>query len=526
MTEQSSIFRTSNLTALSPAHLNRTPVAQFEIWVDRFPESVAITGSEGILTYLQVEQRANQIAHALSSAGVQKGDMVTVFLHRGPDLVCALLGVLKAGAVFVSLDPRTPGKALAGVLSSVDCAFVWSRRSLVSFLPRTSSRILLYDEPGWIESQPVTRIEPPAGPDEAACVLFTSGSDGHSKAVLYLHRNLAVRFATTLHLSGFDQFSIFAQSSPVTSIDAIDEMFLPLVSGGSTAILPYETVTSPHQLIDSLSAFQVTHILLVPSLLRVILAAEENLAEKMARLRTWMIGGEPLMASLAQQFFQQIPGATLINFYGLTEGDACFHMVSPASPYDLRVPIGSPVPDTGVYLLDETLNPVPMGEPGEICLSGEGLFHEYLNCPELNARRWSSNPFAANVSEARLFHTGDMGRLRADGEMEYLGRRDRNVQIRGFRVELSDVETILSRHPAVDQCVLVARQSTGNGGTQPKHQTYIVAYAILKRGERASSHDLRDFLKDHLPEYAVPAMVTVLDEFPLSPNGKVDLQAL
>lgn len=476
-----------------------------------------------MLTFLEVEQRANQIAHALRAAGVQRGDIVALFLERGPSLVCALMGALKSGAAFMALDPKTPRELLGRIFASVDRRFVLTSRGLAPSLPTTSAQQLLIDE---ATDRPAARLLSVADPNDPSCVLFTSGSAGHPKAVLYLHRNLAARLSNTIQASGFDQFGVFAQSSPVTSIDAIDEILLPLVSGGCTAILPYDTVTSPYRLIGSLSAQSVTHILLVPSLLRVILSAEEDLDTKLDSLRTWMIGGEPLTAALTRQFYQQLPRAVLINFYGLTEGDGTFHAASPAFQYDTGVPIGRAVPDTQVHLLDEDLNPVPAGQLGEICLAGEGLSHKYLNCPELNAERWVSNPFASNGSYARLFRSGDMGRLNSYGEIEYLGRRDRLVKVRGFRVELGEVEAALFQHPAVEQCVTVAKQPGGNGSASLQHQTYLVAYAVLKRRQRASSHNLRDFLKDRLPDSALPAMIFILDSFPLSPNGKVDFHVL
>jgi len=513
-------------TTVSPIRLAGIPHILFETWADLFPESTAVNGENGTLTYLDVEQRANQLANALRSAGVQQGDLVALFLERGPDLVCALMGILKSGAAFVALDPKTPKEALARVFDSVDCKFLLSRSTLTAGLPPTSAQVLLLDDGAWLSHYPVSRPILLAGPHDPACVLFTSGSSGKPKAVLYLHRNLAVRFSNTTRVSGFDQFSVFAQSSPVTSIDAIDEILLPLVNGGCTSILPYDTVTNPHRLIESLTTHGVTHILLVPSLLRVILAAAEDLHTNLAALQTWMIGGEPLTSVLACQFYEQLPRAVLINFYGLTEGDATYHVTSPGFHYDTNVPIGRAVQDTRVYLLDENLKAVPDGQAGEICLAGEGLSDKYLNCPELNVERWVSNPFATDGSYARLFRTGDTGRINSDGEIEYLGRRDRLVKVRGFRVELGEVEAALAQHPAVDQGVAVAKQPGGNGGVSLRHQTYIVAYAVLKPGETATSHDLRDFLKDHLPDHAMPAMIFLLDMLPLSPNGKIDFHAL
>jgi amino acid adenylation domain-containing protein len=436
------------------------------------------------------------------------------------------MGILKSGAAFVAFDPQTPKEALARIFNSVDCRFLLSRSTLTAGLPPNSAQVLLLDDSAWFSCQPVSRPMPLAGPHDPACVLFTSGSSGKPKAVLYLHRNLAARFSNTTRVSGFDQFSVFSQSSPVTSIDAIDEILLPLVSGGCTSILLYDTVTNPHQLIEALSTYSVTHILLVPSLLRVILAAAEDLHTNLAALRTWMIGGEPLSGALTRQVYEKLPTAVLINFYGLTEGDATCHVTLSGFPYDTNVPIGRPVQDTRVYLLDENLNPIPDGQAGEICLAGEGISYKYLNCPELNTERWVSNPFATDGSYARLFRTGDMGRINSDGEIEYLGRRDRLIKVRGFRVELGEVEAALAQHPAVDQGVAVAKQPGGAEDVSLRHQTYIVAYVVLKRGKAATSHDLRDFLKNRLPDHAMPSIIFLIDALPLSPNGKVDFHAL
>lgn len=513
-------------TTVSPIRLAGIPHILFETWADLYPESPAVKGENGSLTYLEVEQRANQIANGLRSAGVGRGDLVALFLERGPELVCAILGILKSGAAFVALDPKTPKEALARIFDSVDYRFLLSRRMLTAGLPLTSSQVLLLDSTDWLSCHSVSRPMSLAGLQDPACVLFTSGSSGKPKAVLYLHRNLAARFSNTTQLSGFDPFSVFAQSSPITSIDAIDEILVPLVNGGCTSILSYDTVTNPHKLIESLAADTVTHILLVPSLLRVILATTEDLPAKLAALRTWMIGGEALTATLARQFYERLPKATLINFYGLTEGDATYHITSPVPQYDTNVPIGHPVQDTKVYLLDEHLKPVADGQVGEICLAGEGLSHQYLNCPELNTERWVSNPFVTDDSYARLFRTGDLGRINSEGEIEYLGRRDRLVKVRGFRVELGEVEAALAQHPAMDQCVAVAKSPDSHEGVSSRSQVYIVVYAVLKRGEIATSHDLHEFLKDRLPDHAVPAVIFLLDALPLSPNGKVDFHVL
>ncbi|HUE99713.1 MAG TPA: amino acid adenylation domain-containing protein [Anaerolineales bacterium] len=517
----------SRVSLVSPAEAQKIPVtlndtgtddsrsdellAMFETWVDRIPESVAVASQNGTLSYAELELRANQISHELQSAGVQEGDVIAIFLERGLDLVCAQLGVLKSGAAFAALDSRAPKDALNRIFAAVDCPIILTLRALASGLPTVPARIFFLDDPTWSVSQPMRHPTTPICPDDPACILFTSGSTGHPKAVLYLHRNLAARFSNNVRVGGVNRATVFAQSSPITSIDAIDEIFLPLVSGGRTVILPYETVANPRRLVACLSAHQVTHMLLVPSLLRVIFSAEENVDKKLSALKNWMIGGEPLTGALTREFHKKLPNAILINYYGLTEGDASYHVTSPAFEYATSVPIGRPAGNTKIYLLDEYLNLVPEGQAGEIYLAGDGLFYEYFNCPELNAERWISNPFGSDGSYARLFRTGDMGRLRPDGEIEYVGRRDRMVKVRGFRVELGEVEALLSQYPAVDQCVVVAKQPAADGENCLVQQIQIVAYAVLKHGETASSQDLRDYLQGHLPDYALPSLVLTLD---------------
>lgn len=502
------------------------PHTMFEAYADRFPEAPGLLDDDVALTYAQLEQRSNRIAHALSASGVQKGDLVAVGLERGPDLVCSILGILKAGAAFAPIDPWAPAESLARILSTVDCAFLLTRADLAPGLPASAARTLLLDDPAWLADQPDSRPLLRVDRDDPACVLFTSGSSGQPKAVLYLHRNLTSRLLNSVEIAGLDRTAVFAQTSPLTSIDAMDEMLLPLVSGGSLAILPYETVTDPHRLIDVLSARQVTHILLVPSLLRVILSAGEDLLERLGALKTWIIGGEPLTAALTREFYDALPQAVLINYYGLTEGDACYHVTSPDYQYMTLVPIGRPVRNARVYLLDEHLSPVPAGKAGEICIAGDGLSHCYVNCPELNAERWTANPFETDPAYARLFRTGDMGRYRYDGEIEFLGRRDRMVKVRGFRVELGEVEAVLAQHPAVRHCAVTAKHPSEEGQGSLAEKTYLVAYVTLEPGQQASEEELREFLRSRLPEFAVPSRVLLLESMPLTPNGKVDVLAL
>lgn len=495
--------RTQTLCALIESQADRTP--------DR---PAAVMGAES-LSYADLVRRANRVAAALAAHGTGPGSFVGIHLERGFDLLAAQLGVLKAGGAFACFDPRYPAEALERLVETANLPVVLTRSALAGGFPIGNGKLLRVDDlPRGVE---LTQIHP-ASPADPACLLFTSGSTGQPKAVLHTHRNLISRFWNTLAVGALGLESVFAQCSPVSSIDALDELFLPLLCGGRTAIIPYETVIDPHALVDELARQAATHILLVPSLLRVILAA--GAAQKLARLRTWMVGGEALHGALAEQFYEQFPQATLINYYGLTEGDAACHVVQRGYDYPGSVPIGRPVRNTKIYLLEEDLSTVAPGQPGEIALASEGLFREYLGRDDLNVQRWKPNPFEADAGGpyGRIFLTGDLGRIDAGGELEYLGRRDRMAKIRGFRVELGEVEAALLRHPAVEACAAAARSVDG--------QARLAAYVVPRAGADITSAALLAFARETLPDFAVPSAMALLEALPLTPNGKIDLAAL
>ncbi|NCP87227.1 MAG: hypothetical protein CO094_06410 [Anaerolineae bacterium CG_4_9_14_3_um_filter_57_17] len=489
----------------------------FEEQAAAAPQQIAAVCGENSLTYGELNRRANQLAAQLRQRGIVPGQFVGAFLPRGFDLLTAQLAVLKTGGALACFDPRYPREALERILQSAPLTALLTDSANQPAFPASALPCLLVDElPGPLDFS-AENLPPLAAAADPALILFTSGSTGLPKAVLHTHRNLVARLTNNIHVSAFTPQSVFAQSSPISSIDAFDEIFIPLISGGQTAILPYETVIDPRLLLAALARHAVTHILLVPSLLRVILAAG-GAAHNLPALQTWLVGGEALAGALAQQFFERFPAAVLLNYYGLTEGDGCFQRVTPGAQ-PASVPIGRPVANTRIYLVDENLAPVAAGELGEIALAGEGLFREYFGRPDLNASRWRPNPFESADSGhyARLFLTGDLGRYRG-GVLEYAGRRDRMVKIRGFRVELGEVENAFLQHPAVGACVVADKPFGG--------QSRLVAYCTPRGAEAPSAEALLAYARENLPDFAVPAAVLWLPQLPLSPNGKVDLKNL
>jgi non-ribosomal peptide synthetase component F len=334
---------------------------------------------------------------------------VGLYIERNLDLLAAQLAILKTGAAYAALDLQYPPEMLSRLFENFEIPFILTHSDLNNLLPGHKSKLLLIDQ---LLAQP---DHPSIAPDikvdshAAAFIIFTSGSTGVPKGVIHTHRNLLARFQAAWALAPMSADDVISQTSPLSSIDAVDEIYSPFLLGARTVMIPHSIVTDPRRLVNLLQQEGVTRMVLVPSLLRVILTAYDDIQPRLARLKTWLIGGEPLTATLVKSFYEKLPQANLINFYGLTEGDATFY---PVCTSETAPAVGRPVQNTKVYVLDSHLQPVPPGLPGEICLSGEGLFREYWNRPELNAEKWIANPFnnAPNGPFSRLFRTGDMGR--------------------------------------------------------------------------------------------------------------------
>jgi amino acid adenylation domain-containing protein/FkbM family methyltransferase len=429
----------------------------FDAQAARRPDAVAVICGDDRLTYGELARRANGLAHRLRSLGAGPEVPVAVALERSLDTLAGLLGVLKAGAVYVPLDPACPQASLAFVLEDTGAPLLVTRAGLVPRLGASTPRLVLLDaDTGAGADDPPN---PAARPDQLAMIAYTSGSTGRPKGVAVPHRQFLNRFAWMWRRYPFGADEVTCQRTVITFSISIWELLGGLLQGVPTVILPDDVVRDAEALVGALSRHGVTRIGLVPSLLRMLLDGPSDLARELPRLRLWSVAGEPLSPELCRQFQERLPGARLLNQYGATElNDTAWYEVPVDVPGGARLPIGRPIPGVSVYVLDPRLQPVPAGVPGDLYVGGEGHARGYWKRPDLTAERFRPHPFATTPG-ARLYATGDRARFHADGTLEHLGRQDQQVKVRGVRVELPGIEAVLRQHPDVSQAAVLAPEA-------------------------------------------------------------------
>ena len=381
---------------------------------------------------------------------------------------------------------------------------------------RTSNVIDLDRDQKDIAACPSTALPNLISPDNLAYVIYTSGSTGRPKGVMATHRVGVGRLDWDTSPERPPADEVYAQKTSLAFVDSVWELFMPLSRGHRLVLIPDDVVKDPPALITTLGKNEVTRLLLVPSLLAAMLDVEPAIAKRLPKLGYWQSEGEPLSGALADLFRARLPDASLINVYGMSE---CFD----ASRYDAAqgagpfgVPSGRPIANAKVYVLDRNLQPVPIGVAGEIYIGGVGLARGYLGRPALTAERFVPSPFGRGE---RLCRTGDLGRWRADGILEHLGRADQQVKIRGFRVEPGEVEAMLGRHPSVAKAAVIAREDAPG-------DKRLVAYAVAAADQAIDPAKLRAHLAQSLPDFMVPSAFVVLPRLPMTPNGKLDRKAL
>ncbi|MFC8721197.1 amino acid adenylation domain-containing protein, partial [Kitasatospora sp. NPDC057198] len=476
----------------------------------RTPGAVAVVASDGELTYRQLWSSAGELAEELAAVGAGPDTVVAVAVPRSAELMVALLGVLRSGAAYLPLDTDHPAERLAGMVEDADPVRVLTVGAVRDRLPEQArARALLLDarEPGAARAEPV-----PAGPDHAAYVIFTSGSTGRPKGVLVTHRAIANRLEWMQHEYRLTAADRVLQKTPAGFDVSVWEFFWALGEGATVVLARPDGHREPGYLADLIARQAVTTLHFVPSMLRAFLE-EPDLATRCTTLRRAFCSGEALPADTVDRWHTALPGVPLHNLYGPTEAavDVTHHATRPGAG---SVPIGRPVWNTRLYVLDARLRPCPVGVPGELYLAGVQLARGYLNRPGLTAGRFVADPYGPPGT--RMYRTGDLVRHRPDGEVEYLGRTDDQVKIRGFRIELGEVEAALAALPGVAHAAVTVR-STANGAKQ------LVGYVVPPA---ADPQALRDRLADTLPEHSVPAVIVGLDALPLSVNGKLDRKAL
>jgi len=494
-----------------PAH------ALIEEAVDRDPSALAVESpSGGRLTFGELEERANRLAHRLRAEGVGPDVPVGIFLERSPAMVVALLGVLKAGGAYLPLDPAWPAARIAFILADARAPVVLTEEALARLLSAVDSRVLRIDAPGAL-SGAADRPRRASAPDDLAYVIYTSGSTGKPKGVLVTHRGLVNYLVWSA-----DAYRVAGEPAPVHSPLAFDltvtSLLTPLSAGRAVEMIPDREGVDG--LVDALRRRKDRSVVKITPAHLEILASRLTPEEAKGCARVFVIGGEALRGETLAFWVRNAPEARYVNEYGPTETvvGCCVEEVTAGCWTPGPVPIGRPIANTRLYVLDARMRPVPVGVPGELFIGGDGLARGYLGREDLTGTSFVANPLPEEKGE-RLYRTGDLARYREDGSLEYLGRADDQVKIRGYRIELGEIENLLRRHPSVRQAAVAV--AAGRSG-EPRLVGYIAA-----EGEYAPRREeLRGFLAESLPEYMIPGVFVEMDELPLTSNGKVDRRAL
>jgi surfactin family lipopeptide synthetase C len=499
---------------------NRCLHELIEEQVAQTPEAVALTFEDCRLTYAELNQRANQLAHQLRCLGVGPETRVAVCMERSLELVIALLGVLKAGAAYVPVDPSYPTDRIRFMLADAAAPVLLTQQHLATSLPPHNARVLRLDA-DWpmISRQPSSNPRFITDATNLAYVIYTSGSTGQPKGAMNTHQAIVNRLLWMQDAFGLDASDRVLQKTPFSFDVSVWEFFWPLLVGTTLVIAQPGGHQDPAYLVDLIAREQITTLHFVPSMLQIFL--EERELDRCTALRRVICSGEALPLALQERCFTRL-AAQLHNLYGPTEAavDVTWWPCLPNTTLH-TVPIGRPIANTQIYLLDPQLRPVPVGVPGELHIGGIQLARGYLARPALTAERFIPDPFAQATPGSRLYKTGDLARYLPDGAIEYLGRLDFQVKIRGYRIELGEIETTLQLHPGVREAVVTAREAASG-------DMHVVAYIVgeLDGTPVPGSNELRAFLKERLPDYMIPSVFVVLDALPLSPAGKVDRRAL
>lgn len=483
----------------------------FERQVRLAPQAVALTYEGGQLSYDALNRRANQLAHYLRAEGVGSDSLVALCLHRGPEMVVALLGILKAGAAYVPLDPDHPGLRLAYMLADTAAPMLLTQRKLLGQLGEPTLPILCLDADAVLDAQPQHDPNLTIHPDQLAYCIYTSGSTGQPKGAMNSHRAIVNRLLWMQAQYPLDADDTVLQKTPYTFDVSVWEFFWPLITGARLAIARPDGHKDPRYLVQALQQHEITTTHFVPAMLQAFLAQSPA---ALPALRRVFASGEALPASVQREFHQHYPQVALHNLYGPTEAAVDVSHWSCVDG-DEVVPIGRPVANTRLYLLDAALQPVPVGCSAEIYIAGVQLARGYLRRPDLTADRFVPDLYGEPGS--RMYRTGDIGRYRSDGGIEYLGRTDHQVKLRGLRIELGEIENSLLAISAIREAAVLMRHDGDHA--------QLAAY-VVQNGPSVDTDALRDQLRTRLPDYMVPTAWVVLPALPLNANGKIDRKAL
>jgi amino acid adenylation domain-containing protein len=503
-------------------------------WIEqqaaKTPTATALIFADQKLTYAALNQRSNQLARFLQHLGVKAETLVGLCLERSIEMVIGLLSILKAGGAYVPIDPTYPISRQTFMLQDAQITILLTQSHLITQLPAPFNltptplanlehrpQVICLDRENF-SAYSTTNLATPMHPLNLAYVIYTSGSTGTPKGAMNTHQGVCNRLLwmqETYPLTANDKVM---QKTPFSFDVSVWEFFWPLMVGAQLVVAKPGGHQEPAYLVELIRQQQITTLHFVPSMLQ-LFVAESNIAHCHS-LKRVICSGEALPLELQQRFFANLPHVELHNLYGPTEAavDVSYWACQVQSPLGI-VPIGKPIANIQLYILDNYFNQVPIGVPGELHIGGIGLARGYLNRSELTAEKFIPHPFFnQDCQSLRLYKTGDLARYLPDGNIEYLGRLDYQIKLRGFRIELGEIETLLSQHPAIRECVI-----TIHGQAEEKR---LIAYFVPNSAQTVEISQLRQFLQEKLPEYMVPAVFMPLDAMPLNSNGKVDRRAL
>lgn len=476
----------------------------------RTPNQVALVFEEQELTYGELNFRANQLSHHLKALGVGPDVLVGIYLQRSIEIVVGILGVLKAGGAYVPIDPSYPSARIALVIEDSHLGFILTTENIRAALPASAARVISLDaDSEAIAAHSPASALPSANKNNLAYVIYTSGSTGKPKGVMVEHRNVVNFFAGMDRVLGVESGTWLAVTSISFDISVLELLWT--LTRGLKVVIHGEG--NSDKIPSEILRHSVTHLQLTPSLLRV-LASDPQSLNALGKLKKILVGGEALPASLVASLRRSFTGE-IYNMYGPTE-TAIWSTVYRVDEQRSSIPIGKPIVNTQVYVLDSHLHLVPPGGIGNLLIGGDGVVRGYLNRPDLTAERFVRDPFRP---DGRLYRTGDLARFLADGNLEFVGRADFQVKIRGFRIELGEIESTLEEQPGVEQAVVVAREDR-------QGDKILAAYLVAKAGNSVNPDSLRGALEAALPHYMVPSHFLLLESLPLTANGKIDRNAL
>jgi len=506
---------------------------RFEAQVLATPDAIALASDEMQVSYRELNRRANQLAHYLQQRGVQPDVLVGICTERSPDLVIGLLGILKAGGAYVALDPLFPRDRLAFMLEDTQVPVLLTQERLRAGLPACHAMIICLDA-DWAPISHEDEHNPTSATtvEHLAYITYTSGSTGQPKGAAIPHRSI-IGFMDGVDYLQMDAAQTFLHYSSI-SWDALTLELWPALAYGARCVLYPAQLPTPYDLVESIRAQRISLLWLTVALFNAII---DSVPEGLSGVAQLLIGGEVVSITHVRRALECLPATQLVNGYGPSECTvvACCYVLPRRLPDDLAaIPIGRPIGDRAVYLLDAHFNRTPIGVPGELFIGGPAVARSYHNRPALTAEKILPNPFSKTAGGC-MYRTGDLARYRPDGMIEFVGRIDYQVKIRGFRIELEEIETVLGQHPAIREVAVIVREDSPG-------EKRLVAYIVTTKDERRKTKDepdpsfvlrpssfvseLRAFLIERLPDYMIPSAFVLLDALPLTPNGKVNRRAL